>query len=295
MSHPSTFSIVAADPTQDEVGIAVESKFLAAGALVPWVRVGVGAVATQAATNVQLAQAALELLVGGATPQDALDRVLENDPAADDRQVGVVDLRGRSASHTGESCYAVAGSLTGENFAVQGNLLASDQVVGDMAAAFRSSDHLSLARRMLAALDAGQQAGGDRRGQQSAALVVAKPGRGYGGHDCYIDLRVDDHATPIQELHRLLGLSELYFGKPRDEDILTVGDDLAIELSRRLSNLGRLEPETDLWAALFDWVNWENLEERWVGRSRIDREVLDILRKRSDAAAGPGRSPAANS
>lgn len=284
MSGPSTLSIVAADPSADEVGIAVESKFLAVGALVPWIRVGVGAVATQAATQVRLAHTALELMAGGLTPQRAIDQVLEDDTGAVDRQIGIVDQQGRSASYTGTSCYPVARSLTGANFAAQGNLLASEQVIVDMAASFRAHPELPLARRMLEALKAGQRAGGDRRGQQSAALMVAKPGRGYGGHDRYIDLRVDDHTAPIDELDRLLGRSELYFGKPRAEDVVTVEADLERELSMRLKRLGRFAPGADLWVALFDWVSWENLEERWLGPHRIDQVVLNILRNSSDGS-----------
>src|SRR6266542_3773672 len=185
-----TFSIVAADPPAGEVGVATESKFLAVGAVVPWARGAVGAVATQAFANATFGPRGLDLLEGGVEPAAALDRLLRGDDRKETRQIGIVDAAGRSVSFTGTECFEQAGSVAGDGYACQGNILASDAVVSAMAEAFQRSDG-PLAERMIDALRSGQREGGDRRGQESAALLIAKPGGGYGGTtDRYIDLRV---------------------------------------------------------------------------------------------------------
>jgi uncharacterized Ntn-hydrolase superfamily protein len=285
--RPSTFSIVAVDRDADEVGVAVQSKFIACGAVVPWARGGVGAVATQALAEVTFGSRGLDLLEEGIQPHDVLDRLLADDPRREHRQVGVVDASGRAASFTGSECFDWAGGVTGDGFACQGNILASADVVAGMAEAFQSSAGGRLAERLVEALRAGQRAGGDRRGQEAAGLYVAKPGGGYGGnHDRYIDLRVDHHDEPIEELGRLLDLHRLYFERSPEEELLRADETLEEEIHGLLASLGKVGAGQDLWRALEDYMSWENLEERWAGRSRIDPRVLDHLRdnaKRADS------------
>lgn len=204
----ATFSIVAVDPSTGQVGVAVQSKYFAVGAVVPWVRAGVGAVASQALGVARYGPVLLNALEEGNRPKAALKAALSDDPQAEQRQIGVVHADGEAANYTGSECLAWAGSRTGPNFSVQGNILAGEQVVEDMASAFTNSQG-SLAERLLASLEAGQAAGGDKRGQQSAALLVEQLGYrdiGAEGIDRLVDLRVDDHQRPIIELRRLFGL-----------------------------------------------------------------------------------------
>lgn len=279
-----TFSIVAVDPASDEVGVAVQSKFLAVGALVPWARAGVGAVATQALAEVTFGPTGLELMADGLPPQAALDRLLDGDEHRESRQVGLVSTTGEAASFTGSDCFEHAGSVAGEGFACQGNILASERVVPAMAETFESAPG-RLPERMLAALRAGQREGGDRRGQESASLLVVKPGGGYGGtHDRYIDLRVDHHDRPIEELARLLDLHRFYFDRPAPDEVIAAGEELTAEIASLLERLGRRPAGRDVWDALFDYMGWENLEDRWVGLGRIDPRVLEYLRR--DARGG---------
>jgi uncharacterized Ntn-hydrolase superfamily protein len=279
-----TFSIVAADPETEEVGVGVQSKFLAVGALVSWARAGVGAVATQAFADVTFGPLGLDAMAEGLTPQEALDRLMAGDEGRESRQVGLVDSTGRSASFTGSECFEHASSVTGEGFACQGNIMATDRVVPAMAEAFRGAAG-PLPERIVEALRAAQREGGDRRGQESAALLVAKPGGGYGGtHDRYIDLRVDNHGAPIEELARLLEFHRFYFQRPVDADVVAADPALEAEIGELLDSLGKRSPGQDLWDALFDYMGWENLEERWVGRGRIDPQVLEYLRR--DARGG---------
>jgi uncharacterized Ntn-hydrolase superfamily protein len=275
-----TFSIVAADPPAGEIGVAVQSRFLAVGAVVPWARAGVGAVATQALAEVSFGPRGLDLLAEGLAPQEVLDRLLAGDVGRDERQVGVVGATGVAASYTGPACFEHAGSVTGDGFACQGNILGSADVVPEMARAFQASTGRRLAERLVEALRAGQGAGGDRRGQQSAALLVVKPGGSYGGTtDRYIDLRVDDHERPIDELARLLELHRFYFEHPDGTDIVEVDAALEEEIAGLLRRAGRLDAGIDTWEGLRDHMGWENLEERWVGPGRIDRVVLEHLRR----------------
>jgi uncharacterized Ntn-hydrolase superfamily protein len=276
-----TFSIVAADNAAGEVGVATQSKFLAVGAVVPWARAGVGAVATQAFADATFGPRGLALLADGVAASDAVDRLLDGDEKREERQVGAVAAGGASASFTGSGCFEHAGSVTGDGFACQGNILATDRVVPAMAEAFEAASG-TLAERLLEALRAAQRQGGDRRGQESAALLVVKEGGGYGGNnDRYIDLRVDDHTDPIEELARLLDLHWLYFQRPDPSTLLDVDARLRAEIAERLQRLGRFEPGADLMEALFNYMGMENLEERWVGPDRIDPVVLEYLRERS--------------
>ena len=281
--QPSTFSVVAADPSTGEVGIAVQSKFLSVGALVPWARAGVGAVATQAFAQTTFGPRGLERLASGASPQEVLDALVADDPGRKDRQVGIVDASGRSATFTGSDCIDWAGGLAGDKFAVQGNCLAGSPVVDALASAFASSSG-HLADRLIAALRAGQAAGGDKRGQQSAALIIEKPGGGYAGfNDRYVDLRVDDHAAPIEELARLLELHKLYYFDPLPHEVLTIDEPLGIEIVRELQRVGALDRGSERFddrarAALVAFMHLENLENRVRPDGRIDRQTLAYLR-----------------
>jgi uncharacterized Ntn-hydrolase superfamily protein len=201
-----TFSIVGADPKTGDVGVAVASKFLAVGSVVPFAQAGVGAIATQSYANTTYGPRGLELLRQKVAPQEVIRRLTQGDPQREQRQVGIVDAQGRSATFTGQRCIRWAGGITGKHFAAQGNILRGEAVVQAMAEAFQKTQG-ELALKLMAALEAGEQAGGDARGKQSAAILVARKNGGYGGFDDrYIDLRVDDHPNPVQELRRLLSL-----------------------------------------------------------------------------------------
>ena len=203
----ATFSIVGYDPATGDLGIAVESRFFAVGAVVPWAKTGVGAIATQSFANTTFGPKGLELLAAGKSAQETLDALLKEDPQADQRQVGIVDAQGRPATYTGAKCNPWAGGKSGKNYTAQGNILTGKEVVEAMASSFAAAANLPLADRLIKALSAGQTAGGDSRGQQSAALLVVRAKGGYSGYnDRYIDLRVDDSPKPIEELTRLLEL-----------------------------------------------------------------------------------------
>lgn len=266
-----TFSIVARSDDGESWGVAVASKFLAVGSAVPAAVAGVGAIATQAEANVAYKGMALAHLDEGALADVALESLLEDDEGRDHRQVGLVDAEGGSATFTGAQCLDWAGGVHGPGFAIQGNILSGPEVVEAMRVAWESSAaELSLARRLLVALRAGDEAGGDRRGRQSAALFVVREGAGYGGgDDVAADLRVDDHADPCAELGRLLDLHELYLTASTDEEKVPVDAALRSELEDRAKALGHRD---------FDaWVGTENYEMR-VGPDWVDRRILAILR-----------------
>lgn len=280
-----TFSIVAFDPASDppEWGVAVASKFLAVGAAVPWARAGAGAVATQAFANLAYGPDGLRLLAEGLSAEETVARLVEPDEEREHRQVGVVDASGTPATYTGSECMDWAGGRTGRHFACQGNILTGPDVVDSMAAAFEDT-HGELAMRLLAALRAGDAAGGDRRGRQSAALYVVREGGGYGGGiDKAVDLRVEDHASPVRELERLWLLHRLYFPRPEDLEFVEIDDDIAMDLRVRLDALG-YEPgpgpgyDTPLRDALWAYAGTENLEERWTEGPQIERAVLAHIR-----------------
>jgi uncharacterized Ntn-hydrolase superfamily protein len=283
----STFSIVAYDPLAQEWGIAVQSKFLSVGAVVPWARAGVGAIATQAHANTAYGPDGLAMLAQGLSAQETLDRLTAADPERDRRQAGIVDAQGRAASFTGKECLEWAGGVTGPYCACQGNILLSADTVYAIAQTFEHSRG-ELADRLVAALAAGQKAGGDRRGQQSAALLVLRAAGGYAGYnDRYIDLRVDDDPRPIRTLQRLLDLHHLYFGRTQPEDWLKIQGKLCRELQRILRRsghyTGRLTGQYDeaTQVALRALVGIENLEERCrEDEALIDRMVVEILRRK---------------
>ncbi len=241
MIRPSTFSIVACDRAAGELGVAVQSKFLAVGAVVPWVRAGVGAVATQSFANTTFGPLGLAALARGAAPSAVIGELLGADGGRETRQVGLVDARGRAATFTGAECIPWAGGRTGDGYAAQGNCLAGAAVVAALAETFEAARG-PLAYRLVEALAAAQAAGGDKRGQQSAALMVEKPGGGYGAfNDRYVDLRVDDHPAPIAELRRILDLHALYFFPPEPQDVLPIDGPLGGEIARALVRVGALD------------------------------------------------------
>src|SRR3954449_11925200 len=234
-----TFSIVARSTDGESWGVAVASKFLAVGSAVPAAVASVGAIATQAEANVAFKGLALSHMDEGATAGVALQRLLEEDDKPQDRQVGLVDVDGGAATHTGSDCFDWAGGVTGDGVAIQGNILVGPEVVEAMKAAWDSMVDQPLAHRLLAALSAGDDAGGDRRGRQSAALFVVREGAGYGGmDDVAVDLRVDDSPAPIPELARLLDLSEFYLSAPAEDDRVAVDAALRAELNQRAGALG---------------------------------------------------------
>ncbi|MCR1781657.1 DUF1028 domain-containing protein [Nocardioides carbamazepini] len=268
-----TFSIVARSADGDSWGVAVASKFLAVGSAVPAAVAGVGAVATQADANVAYKGLALSHLDEGATAPIALQRLLEEDDGRAHRQVGVVDLDGTAATHTGAECIPWAGGLTGAGYAIQGNCLAGSEVVEAMEAAWLGSDpDTPLQDRLLAALAAGDASGGDRRGRQSAAILVVRDGAGYGGlDDVAVDLRVDDHTAPIDELTRLLDLHDLYLTASAEHEQVAVDDTLRAELEAFATAAGHHDFRT--------WVGTENYEMRVAADlTWIDRRVLAIVR-----------------
>ena len=280
---PSTYSIIGADPEEGECGVAVQSKFLAVGAFVPWARGGVGAVATQAHAEITYGNRGLEMLESGLTPDAVIEGLVTDDEMRSHRQVGIVRADGSSATYTGEDCFEHAAGVAGENFAAQGNILSNPEVPTAMAATFLGSSG-RLVDRLLAALAAGEAAGGEKRGMESAALLVVRPGGGYGGnHDRWLDLRIDHSDSPIEDLGDLLDLHTLYFGMTESGDLLPFDDLLQAEIQRLLDSLGWWNPGVSLEDNLQDWLGWHNLEERWVGKERIDPVVLGELRKTSTA------------
>jgi uncharacterized Ntn-hydrolase superfamily protein len=275
---PSTFSIVACDLERGRWGVAVASKFLAVGSVVAWAEPGAGAIATQAWAKVSYGPDGLRLLRQGLTADEVVSRLTRGDDGREHRQLGVVDAGGHSASFTGSGCLTWAGGRTGPGYAVQGNILVSEATLDALADGFEQHERLPLPARLLAALAAGEAAGGDRRGRQSAALLVVEQGAGYDGRDVLVDLRVDDHELPVAELRRLYTLHQLYFGHTNEKEWIEVDPPLAAEIRTLLDRLGYAEG--DLRVDLETWAGVENLEERVSGIERIDPVVLAELRKR---------------
>jgi uncharacterized Ntn-hydrolase superfamily protein len=283
----NTFSIVAYDPDEAAWGVAVASKFLASAAVVSWARAGAGAIATQAYAKVSFGVDGLGLLAKGKSAQETLEWLLERDPGQAERQVGIVDLHGGTAAHTGAECHAWAGHRIGVGFTCQGNILTGPEVLEAMASAYMTASG-ELADRLVAALAAGDLAGGDRRGKQSAGVLVVKTDGGYGcDNDRYLDLRVDDDPQPIPRLATLVTTHHLFFGEMRPGDNLRITEALARELQGMMQQQGYYSGEvTGVWdadsiAAFGSFISSENLEERWNAQAapdHIDRVALEYLR-----------------
>ena len=281
----ATFSIVAWDPVTGDLGVAVTSKFPAVGNGVPWAKAGVGAVATQAAANLSFGEEGLGLMGRGLTAQEALSKVVESDPGREERQAGMVDAKGNAATFTGKNCFSWAGGKIGKHYAAQGNILVGPETVDAMARAFEASRG-ELPDRLVAALEAGQAAGGDRRGRESAALLVVRRGAGYGGKgDRWVDLRVDDHPDPVKELRRLLEVHHLYFGRTDRSKVHKIDAALATELQKVLAKRGFYKGDIHgkydaaTRKALEDYMGWENLEERIQKDDTLDDVVLQYIRR----------------
>jgi len=301
-----TYSIVAYDSATGDLGIAVQSKFPNVGGLVPWARAGVGAVATQALSNTDYGEKGLELMARGAAAPEAMRIIMRTDPQPSQRQVGMVDAHGNSASWTGDSTFDWAGGRTGgradgqmggkgqlivgHGYAAQANIMVSDATVRNMAETFERSRG-SLADRLIAALVAGQAGGGDKRGMQSAALLVVRAKGGYlGGTDRYIDIRVYDAPDPIKELQRLYALHKLYFFTSDSADLIPITPALQKELEAILLTEPANQPQKWLAApqpslnetfltALANFMYWENYDVRVRMDGKIDRVALDDIRK----------------
>jgi len=307
-----TFSIVARDPETGDLGIAVASKFLAVGAVVPHARAGVGAVATQSAANVTYGPEGLAMLAAGTPAADAVRAVTDADEGRDHRQLGMVDAHGRAATYTGAGCIDWAGGRTADNVACQGNILTGANVVDALMDTFLAGG-AAFPELILKALKAADRTGGDKRGRESAALLIVRHNGGYGGNnDRWIDLRVDDHPAPVDEIGRLLELNHLYLDRPAVADLLPIDEALATELQHRLEQAGytpatmhggglaavvealglvRTGEPRDLpsnwdasWSnALMEWMSVENLEERATAAGWIDPRVVAFLRDKTGA------------
>ncbi|MEA2507157.1 MAG: hypothetical protein QOH48_1775 [Actinomycetota bacterium] len=284
-----TFSIVARDErgSTPEWGVAVASKFLAVGNVVSWARAGVGAIATQALANLAYGADGLSMLEQGSDAATAVTSLTQADGEREQRQLGIVDRAGRPATFTGAECFDWAGGRTGEGYCCQGNILAGPGVVDTLAETFEATEG-EFAVRLLAALLAADRAGGDRRGRQSAAILIVREGGGYGGgSDKAVDLRVDDHLDPIPELQRLFSLHRLYFPRPEDLEFIDVDPDVAGELRNLLSRLGYKAGtgagayDDALKKALYGYVGTENLEERWSDEAMVELSVLEHLRAKA--------------
>jgi uncharacterized Ntn-hydrolase superfamily protein len=270
----ATYSIAACDLDAGQWGVAVQSKFLAVGSVVPWAEPEVGAIATQAYANPSYGPNGLALLRDGLSASEVVERLTYEDEGRDERQLGIVDREGTSASWTGPGCNDWAGHRTGPCYAAQGNILVGEETVAALATAFEANGQLPLSQRLIECLAAAQAAGGDRRGQQSASLLVVQKGGGYAGmSDVLVDLRVDDHPRPVQELHRIFELHQRLFGLSPREDWLPLEGELRTEVEERLTRLG--------YDSLDAWAGVENLEERVDGDDAIDPVVLDALREAS--------------
>jgi uncharacterized Ntn-hydrolase superfamily protein len=275
----ATYSIAACDLDAQQWGVAVQSKFLAAASVVSWAEPEAGAVATQAFANPRYGPEGLALLRDGLPADEVVRRLTEADDGREHRQLGVVDRAGGSATFTGGECFDWAGGRTGHCYAAQGNILVSAATVDALAETFEATASGSLAERLIDCLAAAQRAGGDRRGQQAAGVLVVQRDGGYAGlSDVVVDLRVDDHPTPIDELRRIYGIHDLLFGETPKEQWVEVDEELGGELRERLARLGY---EGELEDTLFRWGGTENLEERIEGAARIDPVVLDELRRLS--------------
>lgn len=280
----NTFSIVGYDPETGDIGVAVQSKFPNVRPIVPWAEAGVGAIATQSLANTSYGPKGLALMKNGATAEEALKILIANDSLRDERQVGIVDANGNSATWTGKKCFDWAGGRVGDNYCVQGNILVGQETIDEMAHTFETTVG-SLADKLLAALIAGGKAGGDKRGEQSAALLVVREGAGYGGLDNFIDISVYDHPTPLKELQRLFELHKLYFFKTDPKNLINIDFQICKELQSIMKKRGFYTGEVngkfddDTKQCLKNFMYWENYDERVRNDNKIDKEVLMDIRK----------------
>src|SRR5580765_6108358 len=275
----ATYSIVACDLDAGQWGVATQSKFLAVGSVVPWAEPQVGAVATQSYANPRYGPDGLALLSQGMSAEEAVKRLTEADEGREHRQLGIVDARGDAATYTGTECQDWAGGRTGEGYAAQGNILVSAETVDALVETFEATAGRPLAERLLDCLDAAQAAGGDKRGQQSAALLVVEKDAGYAQlSDVVVELRVDDHERPLEELRRIYGLHDALFGRTPKNKWLDVDDALRTELAERLARIGYTG---ELEQALTEWAGTENYEMRVDGVEQVDPVVLEELRRTS--------------
>ena len=285
LPNVSTFSVVARDPDTGDLGVATASKFLAVGAVVPYAEAGRGAVATQSYANTTFGPRTMMAIRGGISLDLIRQAFAESDAQHASRQYGLVDADGNSLTFTGDECHPWAGGKHGDNYAVQGNLLVGPEVVDNLERTFLETEG-ELPERLLAALAAGDSAGGDKRGRQSAALLVVREAGGYGGfNDRYIDLRIDDHPQPVGELQRLLGLQRLFFERPKEDEVLEIDETLAGRLQRVLVQSGHLTDVRGSWddaseRALRDLIGTENLEERAVDAGYVDQAVVRYLEEK---------------
>jgi uncharacterized Ntn-hydrolase superfamily protein len=277
----STFSIVARDSRTNDLGVAVASKFFAVGAVVPWVAADIGAVAVQSFVNGRFGKKALKLLSQGQSAQACLARLLEGDTEPGGRQLGIVDATGQAVAFTGQESLPWAGHRIGAGYAAQGNYLVGPQTVDAMANVFEANQHSPLADRLLCALKAGQEAGGDKRGRQGAALVVHRAEGGYGGSDILVDLRVDDSADPVDGLERLLTSQHLYFEHSDPADRMVIDGAVRAALCDTLLRVGQISADQDdahFFSALRTLSLITNLDERvHIDRREIDPPAFDFL------------------
>jgi uncharacterized Ntn-hydrolase superfamily protein len=279
----ATFSLVAKDPNSHDLGVVVASKFLAVGSVVPWLEAGVGAVATQSYANTSFGSRSLAMLKTGSSLSEIARELEQSDPEHQSRQYGVVSAAGSSYSFTGSECQAWAGGRSGENYAAQGNLLTGADVIDALVDTFLSRTDLAFPERLLAALLAADTTGGDARGRQSAALYVARERGGYAGfNDRYIDLRSDDHPTPILELQRLLAMHRLLFERPDPDQLLPISGEITTRILAVLHGAGQ---NFYAWsktaeAALLKLAGLENLEERFTQAGFIDQTALIYLEQK---------------
>ena len=275
----ATYSIVACDLDAGQWGVATQSKFLAVGSVVPWAEPHVGAVATQSYANPRYGPDGLALLGQGMSADEVVKRLTDADEGREHRQLGIVDARGGAATYTGNECQDWAGGRTGDGYAAQGNILVSGETVDALAQTFEATADKLLAERLLDCLDAAQAAGGDKRGQQSAAILVVEKDAGYAKlSDVVLELRVDDHERPLEELRRIYGLHDALFGRTPKNKWLDVDDALRAELAERLARIGYAG---ELEQALTEWAGTENYEMRVEGVEQVDPVVLEALRRMS--------------
>ncbi|MDF1539040.1 MAG: DUF1028 domain-containing protein [Candidatus Thorarchaeota archaeon] len=284
ISKPSTFSIAARDPENGDLGVIVQSKFPAVGAMVPWAWAEVGAVATQAYANVSYGERGLYHMLEGKSASETLKELVDSDEKAAYRQVGIVDAKGRVATHTGKECMDWAGHVTGDGYSCQGNILAGEAVVNDMAEAFEKTNG-DLIDKLFAGLKAGQAAGGDKRGMQSAAILIVRKGAGYdGGNDRMVDVRVDEHPSPIEELERVFAVYDMTLLSRENPSLLfPIDGPVAKRVQGVLVDLGYLKEvsfdeywTSDAEKALQRWMSVENYENKYV-EGKVWKSVMDAL------------------